>query len=208
MAKLAREQGFTLIEIIVVIVLFSLITTLSIQGIGYVLGQRARMAQFQQDMVTTTLRHQWFVEAVEGLAVPPEDEAYIFTGSAREFHGFSLAPLISPEVPGTYISWKLLAVSGLQSLVYYQSTASNAERADAEIPVVTGIAGDAYFRYLDDSGIFHLQWPPVDRSANRVKSNTLPEAISLHMGGRSREINWLARISNAKNVKVTERFTE
>lgn len=208
MMNKAREQGFTLIEILVVIVLFSLITTLSIQGIGYVLGQRARMAQFQQDMVTTTLRHQWFVEAIAGLAVPPEDETYVFTGSAREFHGLSMAPLLNPELPGTYISWKIDAVRGLQSLVYYQSSTPNAEDARAEIPVINGITGEAYFKYLDDSGNFHSEWPPVDRSANPSKSNTLPEAIFLYMGDSSGEISWLARIGNAKNVKVIERFAE
>jgi prepilin-type N-terminal cleavage/methylation domain-containing protein len=205
MTKSPREQGFTLIEIIVVIVLFSLITTLSIQGIGYVLGQRARMAQFQQNMVTTTLRHQWFIEAIGGLSVPPEDEAYVFTGSAHEFHGFSIAPLINPELPGTDISWKISTVRGLRSLVYYQA---NTENINAEIPVVNGIAGEAYFRYLDETGIFHSQWPPAARSANRSRSNTLPEAISLYMGSGSEEISWLARIANAKNVKVTERFSE
>lgn len=207
MTNTPQERGFTLIEIIVVIVLFSLITTLSIQGIGYVLGQRARMAQFQQDLVTTTLRHQWFVGAVAGLAIPPEDETYKFTGSAREFHGLSLVPLINPELPGTYISLRISTESGLQSLIYYQFNSPDTKDASAVIPVVSSIAGDAYFRYLDESGIFHSQWPPEDRSANRSKPNTLPEAISLSMGN-SGEISWLARLGNAKNVKVTERFTE
>lgn len=206
MSNSQRQQGFTLIEIIVVIVLFSLITTLSIQGIGYVLGQRVRMAQFQQDIVTTTLHHQWFVEATAGLAVPPEDKAYVFTGSAREFRGLSLVPLINPELPGTYISWRISTERGLQSLVYSQFNSPDAKVGEM-ISVVDSINGDAYFRYLDEFGFFHSQWPPADRSVNRLKSNTLPEAISLYMGN-SGEISWLARLGNAKNVKITEQFTE
>lgn len=208
MARAPREQGFTLIEIIVVIVLFSLITTLSIQGIGYVLGQRARMAQFQQEMVTTTLHHQWFMGAVTGLAVPPEDSDYQFSGNAREFQGFSLSPLVNPDRPGVYISWRISTERGLQSLTYYQfdSTTSSAAPA-ASIPIVNGMVGEAYFKYLDETGHLHAEWPPDKRAVSQVKFNTLPEAIFLYMGSAG-EVSWLARLGNAKNVKETERFTE
>lgn len=208
MARAPREQGFTLIEIIVVIVLFSLITTLSIQGVGYVLGQRARMAQFQQEIVTTTLHHQWFVESAASLAVPPEDNDYRFIGNAREFKGFSLSPLINPDRPGVYISWRISTERGLHSLAYYQFDSIASSRTSVEsIPIVNEIVGEAYFKYLDETGALHSEWPPDTRAVNEGKTNALPEAIFLYMG-RAGEISWLARLSNAKNVKTTERFIE
>lgn len=208
MRRALKERGFTLIEVIVVIVLFSLITTLSIQGIGYVLGQRARMAQFQQEITATTLRHQWFVDVIEGLAIPPENKDYKFIGKERELRGFSLAPLIKPESPGVFIAWSISLEEGRNTLNYYQFSGAGDNGAQlAEIGVLKGVDGEAYFRYLDEDGVFHREWPPATRLMKAGKVHTLPDAIAVFMG-RGYKVSWVARVKNAKNVKMVERFTE
>lgn len=203
-----RHQGFTLLEIIVVIVLFSLITTIAMQGISYVLGQKARMAQFQQELIQTTLRHQWFIESTSQLFVPPEDAGYQLRGSAESFSGYTASPLIRPEYASKYITWTLNRTDADVSLIYSQA---NDDLARSENPLLlfSRISGDAYFRYMDGNGQFHEQWPPVVGTGQNVAFTALPEGIYLYAESADGvELSWFVRLHNAKIPKVTERFSE
>lgn len=202
----SRTKGFTLLEIIVVIVLFSLIATLAMQGISYVLAQRSRMALFQQELIKTTLRHQWFQESTSQLLVPPDDKRYQLIGSAESFSGITASPLLFPERAGEQITWVIARSDAGISLTYVQSNNpdDSALSTEKKLILFEDLRGEAYFRYMDELGQFHEGWPPVDG-----RYSALPDGIYLYVESADEvELSWFVKLRNAKTSRLTEQFVE
>jgi general secretion pathway protein J len=101
------SAGFTLIEVLVVLVLTALITGILLLAFERVLDIRVRLAAFLEGTDVPTLIAGWFRGSVDGLLPDAKDGADQFSGTARRFAGLSVAPIAGMAGVPTRISWEL-----------------------------------------------------------------------------------------------------
>lgn len=154
-------KGFTLLEMMVVLVLVSLITVLLMQGFSFVVGLQERIRNQLVLIQELELREQWFRIVVRshhrGRAV---DQAP-FIGEPNEMSGLVLQALVGGTGMPTKVTWRLER-QGLESVLSYQE----AELEPVRIMAWSDEAPE--FRFLDASGTLNEYWPP------RTEGNSLP----------------------------------
>jgi prepilin-type N-terminal cleavage/methylation domain-containing protein len=104
----STSAGFTIVEMLVVLIIVALISGLLLFSFQRVLDLRVRLAAFLEGTDVPTLIAGWFRASVEGLLPDVADGPDRFVGAARRFTGLSVAPLEGmPGVP-TRITWELV----------------------------------------------------------------------------------------------------
>ena len=106
-APRAKERGFTLIEMLVVLVLVGLITGILFSAFERVLDIRLRLAAFLEGVDVPTLVAGWYRDSVEGMIPDVVGGAYQFAGGPRQMTGLSLMPVEGVAGVPTRISWEL-----------------------------------------------------------------------------------------------------
>lgn len=151
---LRRSAGFTLIEVLVVMIMVALISGVLFQALerAYRLQERFRVTLFnvQQGQMVA----DWYRQTVQGLYPDYPDGASVFQGQEQEFTGLSTNPLSEDYGMPTPITWKLRreAQNGTAQLVYVDN--------EQETPVLSWRTKEARFVYLDDEHKPHDTWPP------------------------------------------------
>ena len=151
----ARQDGFTLIEVLVVMILLALISGVLFQALerAYRLQERFGVTLFnvQQGQMVT----DWYRQTVQGLYPDQADGAHIFQGKPEEFSGLSTNPLNEDYGAPTPITWRLRsnASANTTELLY----------ADAQQTTVLmhWNGKSAKFVYLDEQLAPHDTWPPA-----------------------------------------------
>lgn len=151
-----RGHGFTLLEVLVVLVIVSLLMTVLTQALwmGLDLLWRARGDMTAQ--AVETMRLGWYREAVAGLLPERPGGPHKFVGEARRFRGLSAGAPVE----------HLGAALPVRLELEYESAADRtrllAFLAGTEVPMTLlswpGRSGE--FVYLDEVGEPHPTWPP------------------------------------------------
>jgi prepilin-type N-terminal cleavage/methylation domain-containing protein len=194
------QKGFTLMEMLVVLILTGLISTLLIQGLTHVLGLRIRFLSQLEKQTTETLQAHWFREISRSLVPDHPSGKNIFSGTEQGFQGLSFASLSGIKGVPTPVFIELVYKSG-NIFLQYKETNPNALIGDEtfaawEIARWTGHGGR--FSYLDRSGRWHSHWPPpID------KSNQLPEGILLEADDALGKVNWFVSPAGRREPKPT-----
>lgn len=183
-------HGFTLMEVLVVLVLVSLISTLLMEGFGYVLRLRFNITQQIKKQHILELQEHWYRNLVAGLLPNPLGEQVLFKGNASQFEGQTISALIGPLGVPKNIRLTLKSEANLTALTY-RETENN------EWTLGTWDAQTAYFAYLDDQGNWSSEWPNKSGSS----STQLPLAIELRVDHSNAPIDWIIGIPSAKNPK-------
>lgn len=162
------EQGFTLLELLVVLVLVSFITALMMQGMTYVARVNdAFMGESDQQQIRQRA-FGWFADAVTFLAAPePSDSAGRFRGDALSFEAVTLNSVDRREGIPVPFAFRLEAAGSTADLIYVRRL------EERRWPLVS-VASDAHFEYLDAQGQWHSDWPPAPQLAD-----LLPNAVAL-----------------------------
>lgn len=169
MRRAARQRAFTLLEMLVVLVLTGLVTTLLLQALYQVLRLQDQSGREVFRMQHGAMREAWYRQAINGL-VPDHDKGeHRFRGDRRELHGLTLAPLASGE--GILEPFALrLRFDPARGETLLQFGAPD------DAPVALSWPGDSgRFFYVDADGRRHDTWPPF---LGR-ESPPLPAAIHL-----------------------------
>ena len=153
-------QGLTLVEMLVVLVLVSLLSTLLIQGAGFFLGQYATVKRAHRESSLAALRQQWFVMSVQAM-VPSGLEARRFTGDASSFEGVTLQPLAAEPGLPVRARWSI-GDDGEPARVVY------AEEGGAAWTVLTSDGGRLAFQYADAARQWHDRWPVASDTRERI----------------------------------------
>jgi general secretion pathway protein J len=151
----ARQAGFTLLEMLVVMLIVSLISTILFQALDQVYKLQSRfglqLAQSQQGTMYT----DWFRQVVQGLQTDYSDSQDIFQGGETEFTGVTTSPLSAAYgTPATVtLSLEYDGHAGMTRLLYV---------ADQQKTTLSSWAGrkDQRFTYIDAAGESHDSWPP------------------------------------------------
>lgn len=189
----AVPRGFTLLEMLVVLIITSLAAGLLMEASTHVLGLQQRLNAQLERLRGPALSADWLRQVVQGLQPDYDDGAHRFTGTARGFAG-----LTTNALSGAYGGLEPFAVvlqhdaaTDTTTLRYAPGAGAGAvagRMADALPEDVNGAGravvllrwpGNAQrLRYWDDKGAPHEDWPPP-----LGQWPPLPRAITLEGDG-------------------------
>ena len=152
-----RSAGLSLLEMLVVLVLASLLTTLLVQGLGFFLSSSDTARRHASRAAEAHRQQHWFASSVRSM-VPYLDPQRAFAGDAASFAGITLEPLgAEPGLP-LEVRWSIEPDG--QSLRYAEAGTSEAE---ATAWTVLRAPGEALrFEYADRAGGWHPSWPVAE----------------------------------------------
>lgn len=190
------SRGFTLLEVLVVLVLVSLTMTVLIQGVLYTLQLRAQFLAQQQRLWEDFLPESWFRSSSAALSPARASSLEAFQGDRNGFRGLSLMPLLGDPGTPVRIEWHLIPRDGQQILQYHQFTSSPEPVLEiAAWPDTVTVQ----FGYLDGEGYWGERWPPADASQEIPR---LPVALRLQSLDAERPILWQVSIAGRRDLPV------
>ncbi|MDD5123598.1 prepilin-type N-terminal cleavage/methylation domain-containing protein [Methylovulum sp.] len=188
--KKNNHNGFTLMEVLVVLVLVSLISGLLMQGFGYVLRLRFNVTQQIKKQRIQQLQEHWYRNLVTGIIVNTREEKALFQGSESVLQGQSINTLTAPAgVPQAFT----LTLSAQENTIVLRYRITEKE----EWRLGQWTAQKASFSYLDNQGNWVPTWPPKMGAVTQQ----LPEAIQLQIENIPNPVNWIVSIPSKKNPK-------
>ena len=193
-----NKQGFTLLEMLVVLLIVSLLTTLLMQGFAYILQLRGRFLTQLSDLQQGTLQEHWFRSSTTALVAdyPDIPDAKIFQGEAKQFQGLTLSALDAEAGLPTPMMWKLVFQEGSTFLQYQHS--------NGEVWEVSRWLGDSgEFSYFDSAGKWYPTWPPQNLG---IKPPQLPKAIMLTGLRRDLPFTWIVQLTGRDNTPLDFRL--
>lgn len=174
-----RGRGFTLLEMLVTLVVVSLVAGV----LGQALFQLARIERLleggQLSSMADAVRANWVRSAIEFLLPGEEGSSERLVGSERELEGLSAdVPMLpAPGLAKLHLRLEFDAAAGATQLQLLDTSASQGQ-AGEPVVLLSWPGREGRFRYLDDAGVWHENWPlPLKSSAAG-----LPRAILLETG--------------------------
>ncbi len=148
------SRGFTLLEMLVVLIIVGLAAGLLFEGSAQVMGMQSRLEGQLVQLRGTSMRADWLRQLVEGLQPDYQDGKNIFKGSARGFSGLSTNPL-----SGDYAGLEPFALVLAFDQAHGGVALRYGDSPDAPV-LMSWQAGRAVLRYWDNQGVAHEDWPP------------------------------------------------
>lgn len=162
------QRGFTLLEMLVVLILTGMITGILMQGLHQVFRLQTHFGRELFNTQQGGMYTEWFRQSVDGILPDYPNGKHKFKGSAREFSGMTLSPLNTATEALLPFIWRLKfdSISGQTQLQY---------GLEENAPVVLAWPGNSgKFIYFDAKDEPHDDWPPL-----LGKWPQLPKAIYL-----------------------------
>lgn len=155
-----RSGGFTLVELLVVLVIIGLIGGVLLTGFERVLDIRLRLTSFLDGVEAPVLIGDWFRASVGGLVADAADGPDRFTGRPRLMSGLSLAPLNGAAGVPTRITWEIVFhdQTGRSSLLYRNG-------GDQPMTIASWPGDSGGLHYCGPDLRCHEIWPPDKRAA-------------------------------------------
>lgn len=167
-----KAGGFTLIEMLVVLVIVALISGLVLTAYERILDIRVRLAAFLDGTDAPTLVADWFRGSIERLLPDQKDGNDVFVGTAQKLIGLSVAPVDGTQGLPTRIEWDLVFDPRLgRTLLRYRS----GTQEPMTIASWPGTRGG--FRYCGSDLVCSDSWPPSDRVEAQLPALIVLEAI-------------------------------
>jgi prepilin-type N-terminal cleavage/methylation domain-containing protein len=150
-----RQQGFTLIEVLVTLVLLGLVAATVFGSLRQVLEARIRLRPYLDQSQETALAAGWLRRTVHGLIADYPDAKDRFTATADRFSGLSASPLAGPPGTPTAFRWTLRYDAGQDTTVLEYSEGTMAPMRIAAWPGRQGA-----FAYYGSDQKWRSDWPP------------------------------------------------
>lgn len=149
-----RQQGFTLVEMLVVLLIVGLAGGILFDGAAQVMGMQDRLNGQLERLRGEGLRADWLRQVVQGLQPDYADGKQVFKGSPRGFSGLTTNPL-----SGSYGALQPFELTLAHDAARDRMLLRYGAGKDA--PVILYWPGDrGRLRYLDNRGEAHEDWPP------------------------------------------------
>ena len=187
-----RMRGFTLMEVLVVLILVAIISGLLMQGFTYMLQLQQRFAFYLREQQRQQLQSYWIRSLVAGVTPVPENETYQFSGEDAVLRGMTLTALTAPLGVPRYFELALKQQDEAWQLAY-----DSGQGKTAVSWVLAEWAGGAgQFSYLDRGGQWHDQWPPKNPTGYQ-----LPVAVRIQIAREAQPLQWIVAITGRRNPR-------
>ncbi len=161
-----KASGFTLVEVMVVLTIFSLCSVLMLQMLTVFLRGYDQVNRIQSEYILDSMRESWFRDSLS-VMVASHDAEFGFHGDRREISGITLHPLIGPGGRFTEASWEIRS-SGRETALWYT------ESGYASLRIGTWTNTGLEFQYRGLSSGWVNEWPPRE-----TPPGELPHRIKL-----------------------------
>lgn len=185
----SKPQGFTLLEVIVVLVILGLITTLLMQGLFLILHLRLGFLDQMDRQRVAAMQSSWIREVCGALTPDTKDGLWIFQGTSDGLRGLTLSTLTGEAGVPRPITIRIIPGHGVVILNYQE-----ADGPTMELGRWPGTKGN--LSYLDTQGRWLPQWPPGNEPANQI-----PEAIRLAVEGNEEPRVWSIPLNGRRNPR-------
>jgi len=151
----SAQEGFTLFEVLVVLVITSLMGAVLLQGFSIVLGTRLTVNDTITNLQETILNKNIPLDPLRGLLPDYTSNPNQFSGQGRALSGQTLRPLLSPHGAPTPFKMTMDFDAGRNTttLVYE-------EPGRGQVPIAQWPGGSQSFKYRDIEGVWQPVWPP------------------------------------------------
>lgn len=195
MARMKQYVGFTLLEMLVVLVLVSFISLLLMQGLSFVLQLRTQFVNQIDDLQQGALQEYWFRSTTRSLFPARKETAYVFKGEKTAFSGLTTASLHEPIGMPTAFKWELQPQNDKTILYYYPDWVNQPQE---KWQVMEWFGNEGQFQYRDINGTWSDSWPPGKFDF----VTQLPEAILFTAKRRQHQLQWLVSIIGIKDAPI------
>ncbi len=147
-------RGFTLLEVLVVLVITALVSVVLMQGMGLVLGLRDNLGDKLLELDQLSLERNRIILPLEGLVPDFDDGEDKFKGAESRISGLTIKPLLRREGRPTRFNFNLRydERTNLNTLVYQEGD-------DPVITISSWEGGQARFRYIGVDNQWVESWP-------------------------------------------------
>ncbi|MBY0510771.1 MAG: prepilin-type N-terminal cleavage/methylation domain-containing protein [Rhodospirillaceae bacterium] len=149
----ASARGFTLFEVLVVLVITGMISAVLMQGFSIVLRTRLSVADKIGDLQSVVVNQSIVTEPIRGIVPDESKDPTPFSGQARGLSGRTVRPLLSPPGVPTFFTLTLENAPGGTKLVYEEKGMPKADLAHWP-------GNGPTFKYRDFKGSWLSAWPP------------------------------------------------
>ncbi len=149
------SRGFTLMEVLVVLVITALISVVLIQGFALILGARNSVQSKIVGLEQIVLQQNIFMEPLKGVLPDYPDRPHIFRGETKMVRGLTVRPLQSRfgSPVGFSLTMNYDQARDETELVYQESGFAPQTLGRWE-------GSDGAFQYRDRDGAWLESWPP------------------------------------------------
>jgi general secretion pathway protein J len=143
------QSGLSFVELLVVIVIVSLVSTVLVQGLGFGLSLYQQVESRRVNGHKRVLVNHWFGTSSSALVVSHGGQVSL-EGAGDRFVANSFNALADATGVATTVSWELVD-DQVGSVLEYQQA--------GEIFILLSMAGTHRFEYQDHDGDWHSRWP-------------------------------------------------
>jgi len=175
---LREDRGFTLLEVIVVLMISSLITAILFQGLSLILDTRFRVINALTRIESVGLQESIVTTPLRGMLPDHKGELGVFAGDERRLKGLTLSPLYGTIGAPTAFAMTLdHNITEDETLLIYVEVGYD--------PVVIARwPGDiGAFSYLGRKGDWEKRWPPFSAAPDTIQ---VPRTVRLDTGSEIR----------------------
>ncbi len=197
--SISHQRGMTLLELLVVMVLLAVISTLLMQGLAVALSTYEKVQRRQYEGVPRMLASSWFVQSVAATEARLDADSQ-FKGNASSMSGMSHSALVSRNGQIQPVAWRINQMpDGRVALQYEQP---GIVWILAQWPAGT----KAQFLYRDHDGTPQTLWPPSEKLASLVPDGRIPSAVLLEVAPPSRpSLRWYVSLTGRRLPRMDYR---
>ncbi|MDG2243291.1 MAG: type II secretion system protein [Rhodospirillaceae bacterium] len=186
------QKGFTLLEVIVVLLISSLISAILFSGLSLVLDTRYRVINALTRIETIGLQSSIMTSPLRSMIPDHTDEPGVFAGDSRRLKGLTLSPLYGASGAPTAFAMELdySLTDNETALTYYEMGYDSV--------VLTSWAGNVgAFSYRGRTGDWSASWPP----RNADKPLQVPRTVRIDTGMEQRPVH-ITRVMGPHNRPI------
>lgn len=173
---MTHKRGFTLLEVLVVLVITGMLAAVLTQAFGFVLQIRMSVMNKITGLEKTAVTRNLYLSPLEGLVPDYPEKPDVFVGTENRIHGLTTHAI--ENRPGALVPFDLYfeyASNDAQMTLVYK------EKGREPLKLGSWPGNTGRFTFKDSSGPWLASWPPA-RTADGKRPSQTPWAVRIEIG--------------------------